>query len=175
MRVLIYTSVTRTVFGANIMRMTEVYILNVVRTIKVVVVLLALMTGLPTMAFAHYGHEHAAPVAASASRFYSAITATQTKSQAAKPVLRAERSESLRQADFAFETPSSGTSIVLCTPGSCCCQGASSCGSGHCGSIGVTTAQAYGVNQREDKSFRLALLNWPYPDLIFGLDRPPKV
>lgn len=147
-----------------------------VRTIKVVVVLLALMAGLPTMALAHYGHEHAAPVAASASRAYSAITATQTKSQGAKPVfLRAERSESPRQADFAFETPSPGTSIVLCTPGSCCRQGASSCGSGHCGSIGMTTAQAYGVNQREDKSLRLALLNWPYPDLIFGLDRPPKV
>jgi hypothetical protein len=39
----------------------------------------------------------------------------------------------------------------------------------------MTTAQAYGVNQRVDNSLRLALLNWPYPDLIFGLDRPPKV
>ncbi len=150
--------------------------MNVARTIKVVFLLLVLMAGLPTMALAHYGHEHAAPVAASASRAYAAITATQTKSQGDKPViLRVERSEGPRQAEFAFETPSSGTKIVLCTPGSCCCQGASSCGSGHCGSIGMTTAQAYGVNQRVDNSLRLALLNWPYPDLIFGLDRPPKV
>jgi len=148
--------------------------LSVVRTIKVVVVLLALMAGLPTMAFAHAGQEHPAPLAASPSGSYSAIASTQTKSQVAMPVSRVERSKSTRQANFAFETPSSGTSIVLCTPGSCCCQGASSCGSGHCGSIGMTTAQAYGVNQREDKRFRLALLNWPYPDLIFGLDRPPK-
>lgn len=142
------------------------------RTIKVVVVLLALMAGLPTIAFAHSGHEHAAPVAASSSEPYSAITATHGKSQTAKPLSRAAESENTGQGGLAFENLSSGRSIVLCTPGSCCCQGASSCGSGHCCSF---TAQAYGVNQREDKSFRLALLGWHYPDLIFGLDRPPKV
>jgi hypothetical protein len=38
----------------------------------------------------------------------------------------------------------------------------------------MNATQAYGVNQPEDKSFRLALLGWPYPDLNFGLDRPPK-
>ena len=145
------------------------------RTIKVVVVLLALMAGLPTIAFAHSGHEHAAPVAASSSGPYSAITATHAKSQTARPLSRAARSEDTGQGGLAFEKISSGKSIVLCTPGSCCCQGASSCGSGHCCSLGMTTAQAYGVDQREDKSFRLALLGWPYPDLIFGLDRPPKV
>ncbi|MBX9683193.1 MAG: hypothetical protein K2X41_05335 [Hyphomicrobium sp.] len=142
--------------------------MSAVRTIKVVFVLLVLMVGLPTMAFAHSGHEHTAPVAASSSGSYSAITAAPTKSQRAG-------SESPGQINFTFEKPSSGNSIVLCTPGSCCCQGASSCGSGHCCSFGMNTAHAYGLNQREDKSFRLALLGWPYPDLIFGLDRPPKV
>ncbi|MFN0217383.1 MAG: hypothetical protein ACKVP4_01070 [Hyphomicrobium sp.] len=149
--------------------------MNVVRTLKVVVVLLALMVGMPTIAFAHSGHAHAASIAATASDSYYSITATQTKSQAAKPLSRAARSDHSRQAGLAFEKPSSGTNIVLCTPGSCCCQGASSCGSGHCCSFGMSTAQAYGLNQRKDQNFRLALLGWPYPDLIFGLDRPPKV
>jgi hypothetical protein len=39
----------------------------------------------------------------------------------------------------------------------------------------MNTTQVFGLTQRKDKSFRLALLGWPYPDLIFGLDRPPKV
>ena len=149
--------------------------MSAVRTMKVVVVLLALMAGLPTMAFAHSGHKHTAPVAASPSGSYSAITATQTKSQNAKPLSRAVRSENPGQGGLAFEKPSSDKSIVLCTPGACCCQGASSCSSGHCCSFGLPNTHAYGMSQREDKSTRLALLDWPYPDLIFGLDRPPKV
>ena len=149
--------------------------MSAVRTMKVVVVLLALMAGLPTMAFAHSGHEDTAPVAASPSGSYSAITATHTKSQNAKPLSRAVRSENLGQGGLAFENPSSGKSIGLCTPGTCCCQGASSCSSGHCCSFGLPNTHAYGMSQREDKSSRLALLDWLYPDLIFGLDRPPKV
>ena len=143
----------------------------VVRTIKVVVVLLALLAGLPTMAFAHSGHTHTASVTATASGPYPSITATQTKSQAVTPL----RSVNPRHTDLAFQKSSSSPNIVLCTAGSCCCQGASSCSAGHCCSLGMNATQAYGVNQREDKSFRLALLGWPYPDLIFGLDRPPKV
>ena len=149
--------------------------MNVVRTVKVVVALLALMAGLPTMAFAHSGHAHAGSTAAPTSGSYSPTSESRTKSQHAVSLSRAHRSENSGPADFAVENPSSGTNIVLCTPGSCCCQGASACGSGHCCSLGMTTTQPYGLNQREGKSFRLALLGWPYPDLIFGLDRPPKV
>ena len=145
--------------------------MNALRTIKVVVVLLALLAGLPTMAFAHYGHAHAVSVTATASGSYTLITATQTRSQAVKPL----RSINPRHADLAFQKLSSGPNIVLCTAGSCCCQGASSCGAGHCCSLGMNTTQVYGLNQRKDKSFRLALLDWPYPYLFFGLDRPPKV
>jgi hypothetical protein len=156
-------------------RKTEVTILSVVQIIKVVVVLLTLMAGMPTMAYAHFGHEHAAPVAASASGTDTAITATQVKAQTFKNLSLESSSGTPRQGGLAVENPSSGTSIVLCTPGACCCQGASSCGSGHCCAFGITTAAAHGRSQRADESFRLALLGWPYPDLIFGLDRPPKV
>jgi hypothetical protein len=149
--------------------------LNVLRTIKVVVVLLALLAGLPTVAFAHSGHAHAASITTTALGSYSSTTTTQMKSQAAKPSSLAIRSINPRHADLAFQNPSSSPNTVLCTAGSCCCQGASSCGAGHCCSLGMNATQAYGVNQGEDKSFRLALLGWPYPDLIFGLDRPPKV
>jgi hypothetical protein len=149
--------------------------LNVVRTIKVVVALLALMAGLATTAFAHAGHAHTGPTGAPTSASYSPTSDSRTKSQHAVPLLRAHSSEKSGLTDFAVENPSSGTIIVRCTPGSCCCQGASSCGAGHCCSLGMTTTQPYGLNQREAKSFQLALLGWPYPDLIFGLDRPPKV
>lgn len=146
--------------------------MSAMRTMKVVVILLALMAGLPTIAFAHAGHKHAAPVAASGSALYSSTMATQAKPQTAKNFSLAASRETPAQGGLVFEKRSSGKS--KCTPGSCCCQGASSGGSGHCCSFGITTAHAYDVNQSKSKSFRLALLVWPYPDLIFGLDRPPK-
>ncbi len=54
--------------------------MNVVQTIKVVVVLLALMAGLPALAFAHAGHEHGQSVGLS-SGFYPVSAATLTQAQ----------------------------------------------------------------------------------------------
>ena len=149
--------------------------MSVVRTIKVVVVLLALMAGLPTMAFAHSGHEHRQNVGQPSTGFYPASAVTLPQALHKKASTHFTSSSSHELTARSFVSFSSDQSIPRCTPGACCCQGASSCSSGHCCPFGLPSTHTYGLSQREDKSARLALLDWPYPDLIFGLDRPPKV
>lgn len=148
--------------------------MSVARSIKFVVLLLALMAGLPTVAFAHPGHKHTARAAGSPESFSTTNTA-QGKSQTAKPFSLVARPENSGQGGLAFENSSSGSSIVLCTPGSCCCQGASSCGTGYCCSFGITCGHTYGTDLHKVQNYRLAFLGWSYPDLIFALDRPPKI
>jgi hypothetical protein len=142
---------------------------------KVVVVLLALMAGLPTMAFAHSGHQRGQSVAQPSSVYYAVSSAILTQAQHKKTSSHFTSTSNYELTGHVFESSSSGQSTGRCAPGTCCCQGASSCSSGHCCSFGLPNTHAYGMSQREDKSARLALLDWPYPDLIFGLDRPPKV
>lgn len=149
--------------------------MSVLRTMKVVVVLLALMAGLPTMAFAHSGHEHRQSVAQASSGFYAASAAmlAQAQHKALSPTSTSFSNSELTGHSFVRSPSDQGS--VPCMPGSCCCQGASTCSTGHCCAFGLLSTHAYGMSQREDKTAQLALLNWPYPKLIFGLDRPPKV
>ncbi len=149
--------------------------MNVMRTIKVVVVLLALLVGLPTLAFAHAGHEHGQSVGQPSSDVYPLGAETRTQAQHKKASTHFTSSSNHEMTAQSLVSFSSDQRTARCTPGTCCCQGASSCSSGHCCSFGLLSTHAYGMSQREDKNARLALLNWPYPDIIFGLDRPPKV
>ncbi|MBX9684827.1 MAG: hypothetical protein K2X41_13670 [Hyphomicrobium sp.] len=148
---------------------------------KAVVVLLALMVGLPTMAFAHAGHEHGQSVSHAAPGFKASIgfkslsSAMFTRAQHQKTLAHLSSSTDHSATVRSFVSSSEDIPTARCTPGTCCCHSASSCGSGHCCSFGLPSTQAYGMGQRESKSDRLALTDWPYPDLIFGFDRPPKL
>lgn len=155
--------------------------LNSMRTIKVVVVLLALMAGLPTMAFAHAGHEHGQSVSHAAPGFKASIgfkslsSAMFTRAQPQKTLAHLSSSIDHRATGRSFVSSSEDIPTARCTPSTCCCHSASSCGSGHCCSFGLPSTQAYGMGQRESKSDRLALIDRSSPDLIFGLDRPPRI
>lgn len=144
-----------------------------VRAIKTILLLAALVVGLPSMAFAHAGHQRETP---------SAIAATASVSSASPQFDRAARpprgsAEKIEAAGLAKQT-SIGASFdrspapVACAPGACCCQGASSCGAGaHCA---LATSADIEHDLRSCKTLRLAGDNWHYADLVFGLDRPPK-
>ncbi len=146
------------------------------RTLKAIVVLVALMIGLPAVSFAHEGHAHVSVgVSATPPAYLTGDTKSEFRTSINLKAHLIAAAKTPSSSEAALQAPAYGQKLILCTPGSCCCQGASSYGSGHCCSFGMTTALDRGVNVRKEKSFRLDLLGWPYPDLIFGFDRPPKV
>lgn len=149
--------------------------MSLMRNILAALIGLALMTGQPGAARAHAGHQHQANVASIAPADFLVI---QTSTNPAHATL-ASKNESRASGAFA-----NGSAVLMqdtsrqsgqpCIPGACHCRGASSCGaSGHCcaaipaGSLQL--ADNCGAEHR-----RLASLGWQYPELLFGLDRPPK-
>ena len=145
------------------------------RTLKAIFVLMAFTIGLPAVACAHEGHAHvsagfnAAPPAAMTGDVKSAFRAVIHLKLDLRSVAKAQPASKAT-----LQVPASGQRLVQCSPGSCCCQGASSCGSGHCCSFSMTTLLTGRVDLRKDKSFRMAALSGPYSEPIIGFDRPPK-
>lgn len=143
------------------------------QAVQALVVLVAASIGAPELAFAHAGHAHtnleqtntAVPIASSA-----------LGSDRLKPVAQVQHVDR-----YAKETAGSSVSNISsndgvpCMLGACCCQGASHCGTGgHCCASLMPDMSRWLPNIVDHKRFHLARLGWTYPELLFGLERPPK-
>lgn len=146
------------------------------------IILLAAMIGGPAEARAHTGHTHkvgfhaqpvslgdAAAVRSNVRQPTGVDRQSEATSLAAGQPAIVERTQS--DAVVIDRHPGSGT----CLPGTCCCLGISSCGvAGHCCAV----ALLHGL--RADPPYasvlRVPMHNQTFhiPDVVFGLDRPPK-
>ena len=145
------------------------------KAIKVLFVLVALVIGLPTMAFAHAGHEH--PIArsheasakTSATRVATPIHFEHVRLDAAplKPVARV-----LSYVSASAVGPASD--LAGGCSGACCCQGHSTCSMGSCCFTALTTSSALTYFAGRQSFRPLTPDSLVQPSLIFGLDRPPK-
>ena len=142
-------------------------------------VVVAILVGTTASAFAHAGHSHTQHAAAIATSSDATITPTITYSS--EPVVALIWSAGDPRADRALSLDASGKANTHpdgppCTPGACGCQGASMCGmGGHCCASMMPDSMHWTRDSRDHMRFHLARLGWVYPDIYFGLDRPPKV
>lgn len=148
------------------------------QAIKALIIVVAVIFGITSNAFAHAGHTHAqSPTAANVATpawvtvspgsfaEISGVVAGPSSIQSDEPMTSGQYIQSA-----AFHS-----GVAVCPPGACCCQGASSCGmGGHC----CTSLMPDHTNWTSDLSdhmrYHLARLGWVYPDIVIGLDRPPK-
>lgn len=141
------------------------------QAVQALVVLVAVSIGAPDLAFAHAGHAHqnldqtntAAPTASPA-----------LNCQQFKPVSQVQRVDRVVKTTTATSVSNTSDGGIPCMLGACCCQGASHCGTGgHC-CASMPQMGAWLPNFSDHMRFHLARLGWSYPELLFGLDRPPK-
>jgi hypothetical protein len=146
---------------------------------KGLIVVVAVMFGTMANAFAHGGHDHAGMAPASSMVTASGATASlPVAAQISVTIskLTSSNSRALIDSDQSAKPPPSHSDGAICTSGACCCQGASSCGmSGHCCASTIPSQSDWTRDLSNHMRYHLARLGWVYPDIIIGLDRPPKV
>lgn len=158
--------------------------MSLVQAVRAIVVLVAVLFGAPSNALAHAGHEHASlsPVTASLSTkalradtsSFDSITFLADPTQSVPKLFLPVHTTGVRAVVSAGFQSQSGT--TACAPGACCCQGASSCGmGGHCCASLFSSSEKWFGDLTNHVRYHLARLGWTYPEMIFGLDRPPKV
>jgi hypothetical protein len=140
-------------------------------------VVVAILFGTAANAFAHAGHADALENATVA--ISDRVIAPPTGVGAAGDYVAhslAKYANSAGDYDQSAHSLPQPENEAACMPGACCCQGASSCGmGGHCcasmmSSESIGWAQDFSNHMR----FHLARLGSVFPDIVFGLDRPPK-
>jgi len=149
------------------------------RAIKTILLLAALVMSLPAMAFAHAGRHDTAPSGSFAASNALSLTFLKEQFRQASRTARVSRSGSGAARLVAHPSASEGSggspARAPCPPGVCCCHGASSCGpSSHC-SAAMTATWAVFYDARSIRIVRNGGESPPYPEPLFGLDRPPKV
>lgn len=153
--------------------------MNLRLAIKGLIVVVAVMFGTAANAFAHTGHVHAQMTVASAvATASSAATTLPAGAQisATIPKFSFSKSRAPVDSDQSAKPAPLHTSGAICTSGACCCQGASSCGmSGHCCASMMPGQSDWTHDLSNHMRYHLARLGWVYPDIVIGLDRPPKV
>jgi hypothetical protein len=151
---------------------------SLTKAIKGLIVVVAVMFGASSNAFAHAGHADAQPPASAivASPAWVKVT-PQSVVEISGVVARPSsiQSDEPVSSGPCIQTAAFHSGVAVCPPGACCCQGASSCGmGGHC----CTSLMHDHANWTSDLSdhmrYHLARLGWVYPDIVIGLDRPPK-
>jgi hypothetical protein len=146
-------------------------------------VLVAILFGGTANAHAHAGHVHASVPNIETAR----LVAPQGPSRVIIPADAEKLKASLAAKSSPIGTLGVATSKVAyvtsdqshrstdCIPGACCCQGLSSCGmAGHCCAGALPQAQSWWSGDQRQARFRMPAHGLIYPDIIFGLDRPPK-
>lgn len=142
------------------------------QAVQALVVLVAVFIGAPDLAFAHAGHAHQSYLQTNTTAPTASAALGSQQSKQVSQVQRVDRDLKTAAAD-AVQNVSSDSSIP-CMPGVCCCQGASHCGTGgHC-CASMPQMGAWFPDFSDHMRFHLARLGWTYPELLFGLDRPPK-
>lgn len=149
------------------------------QALQAIVVLAAVFVGVPATAFAHAGHVHASP-APKAATAHSAVQLAVAPSTAQAAFQLEVQSPSRDHQPISDSPASNLTSTpahgnMPCLPGVCCCHGPSLCGAGsHCCSTLMPQHSAWLPTGVDSMRFRLARLGRDYPEMLFGLDRPPK-
>ena len=147
------------------------------QAIKGLIVLVAVVFGTSINAFAHAGHEHAPSANAAwiASANADEVAPQANLDEAGKQALTSlAKTNGSQSTGHKLQSASFRTNGATCPPGACCCQGASSCGmGGHCCASMPSTA-SWMNDLSNHMRYHLARLGWVYPDIVTGLDRPPK-
>jgi hypothetical protein len=149
------------------------------QALKGLIVVVAVMLGTTTSVFAHAGHGHAQFSASFSTRVsanpeMSAPTAL-AKTFAATAHLASVKQVALNDTGETLQVETFRSGMVTCPPGVCCCQGASSCGMGsHCCASMMLVPVKWTNDFSNHMRYHLARLGWVYPDVVIGLDRPPK-
>ncbi len=157
--------------------------MSLAQAVRAIVVLVAVLFGAPANALAHAGHEHASlsPVATSLlSDAWQPVGSTGGRQLVVSSIVDASRTPNF--APLAIDTSLAVSAVskspsdqTRCPPGACCCQGASSCGmGGHCCASTASSSEKWFGDLSNHVRYHLARLGWAYPEMIFGLDRPPK-
>jgi hypothetical protein len=129
-----------------------------VYALKLLLLVVGLGISMPQVATAHAGHSH----------FAGAGNVSQ-------PVFQGTTMKVESAATSYFSSAPSVPADVPCSPGSCCCQGMSACTmSAHCCPSNLHAADVTFPDIATCPRSRFGKLYWPYPKLVFGLDRPPK-
>ncbi len=147
------------------------------QAIKGLIVVVAVMFGTAASAFAHAGHAHAQMSTGSSvesTGFASAVQQAVEKISGAVAQPSSTNSNVPIGAGQSVQSAAFHSGVSVCPPGACCCQGASSCSmGGHCCSMMPDPAQ-WPNDLSNHMRYHLARLGWVYPDVVIGLDRPPK-
>ena len=147
--------------------------------IKGFIVVVAVMFGTMANAFAHGGHAHAqmSPTSVVAATRGAPVTAP-AEAQISAAILKVSSTKTHAPVDLdqAAKPARSHPDGAICATGACCCQGASSCGAGgHCGASALPGQSDWTHNLGNHMRYYLARLGRVLPDVVIGLDRPPKV
>ena len=157
--------------------------MSLLRAITALALFMAVVFGGSAIAHAHAGHSHASVPSFETARatapqkslrhLATADTEKLKASLAAKPVsLSLPITNSSTDASVTADQTHRTTD---CVPGACCCQGVSSCGmAGHCCAGALPQAHTWWSGDQRQTRFRMPAQGLIFPDIIFGLDRPPK-
>lgn len=157
--------------------------MSLFRAIAALAVLVAVIFGGPASAHAHAGHVHASVPSIETARLLAPqnpLRAVTTADAEKLTSSLAAKSSPQKLLDIATGTDASVTSdqshrSTDCIPGACCCQGLSSCGmAGHCCAGALPQAHSWWTGNKRQARFQMPAQGLIYPDIIFGLDRPPK-
>ena len=150
------------------------------RAIRYVVILVALVVGLPTLAQAHSGHDHQQTSVSQRVQRYASLEAAPSAGASVSMVAALEanienlaKASSVPASRHAVISMSQDTSMHACA-GSCCCSGAAGCGAGSCCPTFISFAsvdlhQPVAAELVTSRLYHSASLL-----VILGLDRPPK-
>lgn len=148
------------------------------QAIKGLIVVVAIMFGTSVSAFAHAGHVHAqspASVSMTSSVVFTAATPSDTEISAVVARPSPTPLDQPTTSGQSIQTAAFHSGVAGCPPGACCCRGASSCGmGGHCCASMMPDHANWTSDLSDHMRYHLARLGWVYPDVVIGLDRPPK-
>ncbi len=157
--------------------------MSLLRAITALTILIAGVFGGSANARAHEGHAHA-----SVPSFETARSIAPPKSSGQLTTADAEKMKaSFAATPMSLSPPitdsTTDASVTAdqthrttdCVPGACCCLGVSSCGmAGHCCAGALPQTHTWWTGDQCQARFRMPAQGLIYPDIIFGLDRPPK-
>lgn len=157
--------------------------MSLLRAIAALGILIAIVFSGSANAHAHAGHVHASVASSDNTRLLApqlpprSLTAADAENFR---TLLAAMSVPLGEPEAATSmdvgvTSNHSHSRTDCLPGACGCQGLSSCGmAGHCCAGALPQAHTWWTGDQRQARLRMPDQGWIYPDLAFGLDRPPK-
>jgi hypothetical protein len=153
------------------------------RAIAALAVLVAIIFGGPANAHAHAGHVHASVPSIETARLLAPQGSSRVVTTADAEKLKAFFAAKPISLSLPITNSSTDASVTAdqthrstdCIPGACCCQGLSSCGmAGHCCAGALPQAHTWWSGDQRQARFQMPAQGLIYPDIIFGLDRPPK-